>query len=214
MTPPAATTRPHRRARADGHTATGDRRERPGPPRPTRGERSRPGPCRRRSPGRAAHRSARRRRRRRPGPALASSTASSSRPLRTASARSPMTPSNRQFLVSRTTGADRGRPSSTRAEDSGALVRCGAPTTSARTAPASTGANWSGSPTRIRVASRRSAESSRAIRGSRHHRGLIDDHDVMGKGIPAVVDEPAAGTRCQPSRRWSVVARRPARANP
>ena len=64
-------------------------------------------------------------------------------------------------------------------------------TRSPSTAPASTDASWSGSPTSTsRVAGRERLEQPGHQR-QRHHRALVDDHDVEGQVVVAVVPEPA-----------------------
>ena len=77
-----------------------------------------------------------------------------------------------------------------------ALMRgCSAagPTMSPSTAPASTEVSWPGSPTRTSRASRPDGLGEPRHQRQRHHRGLVDDHDVVGQPVAAVVAEAAVG---------------------
>ena len=69
------------------------------------------------------------------------------------------------------------------------------PTMSPRTAPASTDASCSGSPTRISRASGRTASTSRAIMRERHHGGLVDDDHVVGQRVGAGCAGSGSGCR-------------------
>ena len=60
------------------------------------------------------------------------------------------------------------------------------------TAPASTDASWSGSPTRTRRAVGPDGVDEVGHHRRRHHRRLVDDHDVVGQAVRAVVPEAAA----------------------
>ena len=63
------------------------------------------------------------------------------------------------------------------------------------TAPASIEASCPGSPTSTSRASGRSASTSLRHQRQRHHRGLVDDHDVVGEAVAAVVAEAAVAAR-------------------
>ena len=67
------------------------------------------------------------------------------------------------------------------------------PTMSPSTAPASTEASWSGSPTRISRASAPTASTRLGHHRRRHHRRLVDDDDVVRQPVAPVVAEAAAG---------------------
>ncbi len=66
-------------------------------------------------------------------------------------------------------------------------------TRSASTAPASTEASWSGSPTRIRRVPGPHRLQQASHHRQRHHRRLVDHHHVVGQPVVAMVPEPRRG---------------------
>ena len=87
-----------------------------------------------------------------------------------------------------------------------ARSRAAGPTMSPSTAPASTEASWSGSPTRIRRASVADGGDELGHHRRRDHRRLVDDDHVVGQPVAGVVAEAAAVPGRQPSSRCSVDA--------
>ena len=81
------------------------------------------------------------------------------------------------------------------------------PTMSPSTAPASIEVSWPGSPTRISRASRPDGLGQPGHQGQRHHRGLVDDHDVVGAG--GCRGRGGSGCGCRASSRAGGGASRP-----